>query len=150
SGVIDPEYDAAGNMTAMPNPTSWTNRLDCTWDAWNRLTEIKQGSVAIAKYSYDARTRRIRSGTGYQASNDTDFYYNMEWRALESRGEVHADYVYSPYDRWNLIRRRRSVSSTFDETRYVLRDYLDPVAIIQTDGTVDERYGYDAFGPVRI
>src|SRR5690606_33390917 len=62
----------------------------------------------------------------------------------------HADYVYSPYDRWNLIRRRRSVSSTFDETRYVLRDYLDPVAIIQTDGTVDERYGYDAFGPVRI
>jgi RHS repeat-associated protein len=32
----------------------------------------------------------------------------------------------------------------------VLRDYLDPVAIVTDDGEVDERYSYDAFGPVRI
>lgn len=48
------------------------------------------------------------------------------------------------------IRRRRSVSGTLDETRFVLRDYLDPVAIITAAGVVDERYSYDAFGPVRV
>ena len=49
-----------------------------------------------------------------------------------------------------MIRRKRSVSGTLDETRYVLKDYLDPVAIIDSDATVIERFGYDAFGPVQF
>jgi len=55
-----------------------------------------------------------------------------------------------PGERRNLIRRRRSLSGTLNETRFVLRDYLDPVAIITSAGVVDERYGYEAFGPVRV
>jgi RHS repeat-associated protein len=42
------------------------------------------------------------------------------------------------------------VSGTLNETRFVLRDYLDPVAILTAAGVVDERYGYEAFGPVRV
>jgi RHS repeat-associated protein len=42
------------------------------------------------------------------------------------------------------------VSGTLNETRFVLRDYLDPIAIITAAGVVDERYGYEAFGPVRV
>jgi len=42
------------------------------------------------------------------------------------------------------------VSGTLNETCFVLRDYLDPVAILTTAGVVDERYRYDAFGPVRV
>ena len=32
----------------------------------------------------------------------------------------------------------------------MLKDYLDPVAIIDTEATVIERFGYDAFGPVQF
>jgi RHS repeat-associated protein len=42
------------------------------------------------------------------------------------------------------------VGGTLDETKFVLKDYLDPAAIISTAGTVDERFSYDAFGPVRF
>ena len=49
-----------------------------------------------------------------------------------------------------MIRRKRSVAGTLDETRYLLKDYLDPAAVIDTSAAVVERFGYDAFGPVRF
>ncbi|MBK1884292.1 hypothetical protein JIN85_17870 [Luteolibacter pohnpeiensis] len=58
---------------------------------------------------------------------------------------------WSPYDRWNLLRRKRSTSaSNPPETRFMLRDYPDPVAIIETIGAASERYNYDSFGPLRF
>ncbi|MCU0797808.1 MAG: hypothetical protein MUF31_17945 [Akkermansiaceae bacterium] len=42
------------------------------------------------------------------------------------------------------------MSGTLNETRFVLRDYLDPVAILTPAGVLDERYDYEAFGPVRV
>ena len=65
-------------------------------------------------------------------------------------GNVKAQYVWSPLDRWTPIRRKRSVGGTLDETKFVLKDYLDPTAIISSAGTVDERFSYGAFGPVRF
>ncbi len=150
SGVVQPAYDDAGNMTEMPAPEDWTEAYICKWDAWNRLVEIRDDDDAVVgAYTYDARTRRIRKTAGEETR---DFYYNNQWRCIQERvsNTVKAEYVYSPFDRWNLIRRRRSVSGTLDETRYVLRDYLNPVAIITTAGAVEERYGYEAFGPVRM
>ena len=149
SGVVQPVFDPAGNMRTMPAPGNWTKAYTCKWDAWNRLVEIRDGSTLVQANSYDARTRRIRK---QNATETRDYYYDRQWRALEERvsGAIQADYVYSPTDRWNLIRRRRSVSGTLNETRFVLRDYLDPVAIITAAGVVDERYGYEAFGPVRV
>ena len=32
----------------------------------------------------------------------------------------------------------------------MLKDYLDPAAVITPAGAVDERYSYDAFGPYRL
>ena len=147
-GVVQPAFNPPGNMTTMPDPDDWTNGYTCKWDAWHRLVQIKDGGTTIADYSYDARTRRIRKVT----AETRDYYYDKEWRALEERvsGTIKSQYVWNPDDRWNLIRRQRSVSSTFDETHYVLADYLDPVAIVSAAGAVQERYGYDAFGPVQI
>jgi hypothetical protein len=149
TAVVNPVFDASGYMTTMPAPGSWATAYTCKWDAWNRLIEIKQGSTLIGCYAYDARMRRI---TKTVAGETREIYYNDQWRAIEERvsGDLKTEYVYNPSDRWNLIRRRQSVSGTLDETHYVLRDCLDPVAIVTTDGTVAERYGYDAFGPVRI
>ncbi len=96
------------------------------------------------RYQYDARTRRTRKSNGAETR---DYYYDSQWRAIEERvaGSVAAQYVWSPLDRWTMIRRKRG-----GEELYVLRDHLDPAAIIDTGGTVVERFGYDAFGPARF
>jgi RHS repeat-associated protein len=100
-------------------------------------------------YHYDALTRRIVTET---AAETRHYYFNSQWRAIEERvsGAVKAQYVWNPADRWDLIRRKRSVAGTLDEIRFVLRDYLDPAAIINESGTVTERYRYDAFGPLTV
>ena len=102
-----------------------------------------------ATYQYDALTRRVVTA---DAAETRHFYFNNQWRAVEERvsGAVKAQYVWNPADRWDLIRRRRSVAGTLDETRFVLRDYLDPAAIINPGGVVTERYRYDAFGPATV
>jgi len=148
--VQQPAYDKAGNMTTMPQPANWKAKYDCTWDAWNRLVKLTDGTSTIAEYGYDALTRRI---TQSASGEFRKFYYNNQWRVLEERvsGIVKLEYVWDPVDRWNLLRRRLSVTEgTFAETCYVLRDNLDPVAIIDTVGVVKERFSYDTFGPARI
>jgi hypothetical protein len=45
SGVIQPDYDNAGNTTLAPSHGSWTVGYAYKWDAWNRLVEIRQGAT---------------------------------------------------------------------------------------------------------
>jgi YD repeat-containing protein len=148
--VVQPVYDKAGNMTKMPKPTDWESGYDCTWDAWNRLVALKDGGATVGAYRYDGLSRRVEENF---SSGVRSFYYNNQWRVIEDRnpgGDETRDYVYNPADRWNLIRRRWSQSSSLDKTQFVLRDFLDPVAVVDEFGIVEERYGYDAFGPVRF
>ena len=152
TGVVQPAYDKAGNMTAAPSPAAWATGYAYKWDAWNRLVEIKQGATVIGSYAYDALTRRTRKTVG---GVTRDIYYDRQWRSVEERdtstGTVKVQHAWSPLDRWTLIRRKRNASgSTLNETLFCLRDYLDPVALANTSGAVVERYSYDAFGTVRI
>ena len=148
--AIQPTYDPAGNMRMVPQPGNWAVGYDLKWDAWNRLVQIKNGATTVASYSYDALTRRTITTT---ASGDRHFYYDNQWRALEERvtsgstTTIDRQYVWSPFNRWNLI---RAFSNSLEENYYVLKDYLDPVAIIDSDAMVQERYSYDAFGAVNI
>ena len=145
SGVVQPTYDPVGNMTTLPSPNDWDTAMVATWDAWNRLVSTGVGAT-VTTYAYDALSRRIKT---VSAGVTRDTYFNNQWRAIEERlgGMVAARYVWNPMDRWDLILRERPAAS---ETLYVLKDYLDPVAIIDTTGAVVERFGYDAFGPVRF
>ena len=148
-GVTQPQHDALGNMTTMPDPGDWDNAYTCIWDAWNRLVEVKDGGVSVAKFRYDGLTRRITKETPAQTRS---YYFNDQWRALEERisGTVNKDYLWNPADRWNLIRYRYTPSGNGPptQTRYVLKDGLDPVAVIDDTGTVKERARYEAFGSV--
>ena len=38
------EFDCAGNMTALPKPSSPNQSLTCTYDAWNRLVQVTDSS----------------------------------------------------------------------------------------------------------
>jgi RHS repeat-associated protein len=149
AGTAQPVHDPAGNMTTMPTPADWTKAYACKWDPWNRLVEIKEGSTVVSSFKYDAATRRIEKTSD---EGTRSYFYNQQWRSMEERlgGSAVAQYTWNPNDRWNLIRRKRSAGGTLNETHFVLRDYLDPVAIINPSGTVEERYGYDAFGPIRV
>jgi RHS repeat-associated protein len=147
---------AARSLPASPGATPPSTSTSPATPQATALTSSSSSSSSTspasfeATYIYDALTRRIRKTAGGETR---DFYFDRQWRCLEERvgGLVKADYTYNPSDRWNLIRRRRATTgSTLNETRFVLRDYLDPVTIVTTEGAVDERYGYDTFGSVRI
>ncbi len=146
AGDITPAYDPAGNMTTLPQaPGTATAQYDLKWDAWNRLVEVKDGSTVVASYTYDGLTRRL---TKANATETRHYYYDDQWRPVEERvnGNKERQYTWGLRDRWDLLRRILTSGST----HFCLRDYLDPVAIVGTDGEIKERYAYDAFGNVRF
>ena len=147
AGDITPAYDPAGNMLTLPQaPGTSTAQYDLKWDAWNRLVEVKDGSTVVASYTYDGLTRRL---TKTNATETRHYFYDDQWRPVEERvnGNKERQYTWGMRDRWDLLRRTLTSGAT---THYVLRDYLDPVAIVGTDGEIKERYAYDAFGNVRF
>ncbi len=152
-GDVEPDYDPAGNMLTLPKePGVSTEQYDLVWDAWNRLVAVKGGDTTVASYTYDGLTRRLTKATADEVRH---YYYNKDWRAVEERVEgasvaVDRQYVWGLRDRWDLVRRKRSVTGSLDEVLYVLRDYLDLVAIADASGDVVERYAYDTFGNVRF
>jgi len=78
-GWVTPEYDRAGNMTAMPLSGSETDRVFATYDAWNRLRKVYEDTnddgqfepsdapgggddALLATYEFDGTGRRILKG----------------------------------------------------------------------------------------
>jgi RHS repeat-associated protein len=107
-----PEYDDNGNMTVGPAVDDPTQRLKMTYDGWDRLTRVQQGTSGaeetLSVYDYDGLHSRIRQSTprGWMqwrladwknftvadwlafplpASSAWDFYYNAGWQLLETR-----------------------------------------------------------------
>jgi len=152
----EPAYANTGNMTTMPKVGAWTTEQSLVWDAWNRLIEVNEGASDVSTNTYDAFHRRIRKVT---TSETRDYYFDFNWRSVEERvgtpgsQTVKAQYTWSPTDRWTMIRRKRSTTGTLNEVLYVLKDYLDPAALLapgSPNASVVERFGFDTFGPVRF
>ena len=82
-------YDAAGNATkTVPDKDGdWSRFYRLTWDAWNRLIEVRDDSgdtgALIASYAYDGTFRR----TTKSLPNDIvhSYYYNDQWKVVEER-----------------------------------------------------------------
>jgi len=77
-----PYYDAAGNMTTMPQPGNETVDLTCTYDAWNRLIDVKHDVTVLAHYSYDGLNRRVTETAG---GNIRIYFFNAADQVLEER-----------------------------------------------------------------
>ncbi|WP_166442703.1 RHS repeat domain-containing protein [Phragmitibacter flavus] len=148
----DVSYDDNGNMLEVP---TGGQALDgpprkLVWDAWNRLRKVYDDEDnLIAEYQYDGQMRRVTSAAD---STVRHFYYDDQWRSVEERLDSISDavtnHVWQPGNRWELILRDRSTANdgTFDERLYSLKDELDPVALIDTNGSVVERCAFSAFG----
>ena len=145
TGWSVPSYDAAGNMTSMPQPMTVASAYVAAYDAWNRLISIKSGASTVASFAYDGANRRVTKTIG---SNVRHYYYSNKWQILEERlnTSTSADRQFTWGQRYDddLIMRD---CSTFTPNRfYCLHDYFNPVAVIDTSANVDERYGYNAYG----
>ena len=146
--------DRAGRMRqAAPDAGGdWNGKLELTWDAWSRVTSVKNNGATVSEYEYDGLTRRTtRTAAGVQMRS----YYSDAWRPLEERKDAgttaSAQYLWGARHRDDLVRRDRAVGGTpLNETRYVLMDYFSAAAIADEDGEVKERYAYSAFGVRRI
>ena len=163
-------HDARGNMTKAPVPDDEANHhYNCTYDAWNRLVKVQddQGTpVTIAEYRYDGLGQRIAKLIPNGENWDrTDLYYNAGWQALEERfAENQADpdvvatnlkvqWVWSArYIDAPVLRDRDTTGNQeLDERLYYTTDAnMNVTALVNTSGTVQERYTYDPYGKVTI
>jgi RHS repeat-associated protein len=142
--------DRVGRMRQMAPDAEgdWDGKLEITWDAWSRITNVKNNGTVVGEYSYDGRHRRITRDVDGETLHS---YYNNQWRPVEERKDAETtanmSYLWGARHRDDLVRRDRAVSgTTFNETRYVLMDYFNPAAITDAGGVVKERYAFSAFG----
>jgi len=110
-------HDKNGNSTLMPPDASgdWTEAYTLSWDAWNRLVAVEDSaSSTVATYAYDGLYRRTTRTVG---ATTTHFYYNDDWRPVETREDAATTAVSlvisgrASHGRW-----RRSIDRSIGET----------------------------------
>ncbi len=168
----DPVHDRNGNMTTIPKPANLADVLTATYDAWNRLVEVKDGQTVIARYDYDGLNRRIKSHIDSGApSNPTGidsyvhYYHNSAWQILETRQsdtqsaqpetlQLKHQYVWSQryIDAAVLRDENTGANGLCDDQRlYYLNDAnFNITALLNTAGDAVERYVYSPYGVVTI
>lgn len=142
--------DRVGRMRQMAPDAGgdWDGKLEITWDAWSRITSVKNNGEVVGDYAYDGSHRRITREVDGETLHS---YYNDAWRPVEERKDAETtasiSYLWGARHRDDLVRRDRAVGgTTLNETRYVLMDYFNPAAITDEAGEVKERYAFSAFG----
>src|SRR5262249_6398860 len=143
AGTSTLAFDSNGNLTTDDQGHT------LVYDAWNRLDTVKNGASTLTSYKYDALGRKIVENPG----TANDLYYSNQWQVLEERsGGVSTatiQYVWSPVYVDALIERDRSTANNgnMNERLYVQEDAnANVTALINTSGSVVERYDYDPYG----
>ena len=90
-----PAYDAAGNMSTIPKPADPTGTFTATYDAWNRMVKVVDGSDTVAEYEYDGARRRVvvKKYTGGTIDKTRHVYFTepSTWQVLEERVDSSTD-----------------------------------------------------------
>ncbi len=151
TGLPEPGYDRNGNTTS-------DNGQILVYDAWNRLVAVEDGTngdAPLASYSYDALGRRITET--YTATGATNhLYYDSAGQVIEERqngtaaSNVSQQYVWS-LAYVNAMVLRDNFTGVNPSRLYALQDAnYDTVALVNTSGTVMERYDYTPYGTVTV
>lgn len=158
-------HDDAGNLTGDKDDYTYT------YDYENRIVKIEKPDGAdagtdpdpVAEFAYDTQGRRIRVYDAV-ADAETRFYYSDNWQVLletdwDSSGLTETDlrlFVYGNYID-EVLRRERYYMDQGQKigsgpmVMYYLHDHLySPTVLLDSNGTVWERYEYDAYGKVSI
>ena len=128
------------------------------YDAWNRMTSNSAGGGDW--YTYDALGRR--PGTTKCSGRITDSYYSADWQGLEDDTTGPADPCLGPFSStstyvWSLSYVDDMVERDYTDTWfgfyrvYVQSDANHNVtAILNTSGSVFERFTYDPYGSFQV
>ncbi len=149
-----PIHDAEGNMTSVPSPKVPQALLGCKYDAWNRLTEVKDPVTgALNRYEYDGLGRRTMAYS-IPSGQLRHFYYDQAGRVVTEYvtqgGQFNLDreYIWDANTPGRLACRIRQTPQG-EERLYPLYDGQgNVVAVVDGDGEVQERYRYDVQGNV--
>jgi RHS repeat-associated protein len=169
---VTPVHDQAGNMTTMPKPTDPESAIEATYDAWNRLVEVTDGGVLVAKFEYDGTGRRIVKHSDSEAPGAPDgidryeHYFYSGMQVIEMRDtttstaepeNLDADYQYiwSPRYIDALILRDANLDADGqcdDQRLYYLNDAnMNVTALFDAaTGQIVERYIYDPYGHLTV
>jgi RHS repeat-associated protein len=139
----DYTYDDEGNLkTRRDRSTNITRTFN--WDYRNRLVSVVEGGVTIAAYTYDANNERISKTIG---GVTTRYVYDKSNVALEFTGAATTPsvrYFYGTRVDQILAQDKGNGNVSWD-----LTDQLGSVrALVGNDGTLRNRFEYDAFGNV--
>jgi RHS repeat-associated protein len=129
-------FDKNGNMTTDDQGHT------LVLDAWNRLVVVKSGSTTLEAYTYDGLGRRITENPGTLQ----DIYFSSAWQVLEEdvAGSMQDQYVWSAVYVDAMTER-----DTPTQRLYVQQDAnWNVTALVNTSGSVVERYVYDPYGAV--
>ncbi len=147
SSLTTPGYDGNGNTTTDQNGNTFV------YDAWNRLVEVKSGSTVLETDSYDALGRKIVVNTG----TARDVYFSQYWQDIEEdvSGTPQDQYVWGTVYVDELVERDRDADGNpangLEEKLFAQQDAnWDITALVNTSGTVEERYLYDPYGAATI
>jgi RHS repeat-associated protein len=142
-------YDAAGNMTTMPQVTTPTSSYTAVYDAWNRMVQISASGTTVAKYQYDGRNRRAvkLTYTGGTLSETRHFYFTNAWEDIEERvgtsPSMDKQYVWGTRYVDELVCR----DDATPQRLYAMQDSnLNLTAITNVSGIAEERYLFDPYG----
>lgn len=136
-------YDLAGNLT---DETMDEGSRQYAYDFSNRLVTYLDTGFNLTTYKYDALGRRISKNLN--GGTHTRFVYDGS-RLIEERDEANAvvaSYVYGAGD--EVVTRRRRTGGVSSDLFYHTNSLGSVVAVTASDGSVVERYRYDAYGQV--
>ena len=159
-GAIDLSYDDAGNLV---QDGSANGDHQYVWDYRNRLIQAKEKQSGdwntVGTYKYDPQGRRIRKVVTNKGglNGTTRFLWggDSDWQCLEERDgsdDLVARFTYSPdyMDAVAVQERDLNADSDFGDTNevvyYQANTLFSVYALSDADGTVVERYRYDAYG----
>jgi RHS repeat-associated protein len=152
SGATTPVYDNDGNMTTDQSG------LKYVYNAWGEVVTVKNsGGTTLETYSYDGLGDRMTNTVG---STTTDLYYSTADQVLEEYlgSKYTTRYVWSPVYVNEMIFRDTDTSGTgltatgtSYQRLFALQDAnYNVVALVNSSGSVLERYVYDPFGAVTV
>ena len=139
-------YDLAGNMTTLASGDG------AVYDAWDRLVAVTSGATPIESCQYDGLNRRIEvtaSGT-----TTDDYYAGQQMVQSNVVGGGGYEYVWSPrYIDAPIVRSTLNSAqnglATNPQIIYYLGDAnYNVTALVNSSGTVVERYSYTPYGVV--
>lgn len=146
-------YDQLGNLTQKAKTQgATTDTTDYVYDVRNQLKQVQIGGSTVGQFLYDANGLRTHKTETLNSITSQKRYHYQNLNVIgESDEDGNALFNYY-HDGQTIIGREdaQADSNDLDKLQSYHHDSLGSIALIsKTDGSLNARYQYDAFGNVQ-